>query len=185
MNHDQSEPVVLELALPPRETLGAFLLLGVGKDAAREEIEAHWAQRLIWARKNQFRMPLEDINWAREVINDRERRPRADAGSLTADTSEHVLRRLEERPGGDGKPITRRRLGWRPLDAEKPWAECSPSVAVPDPEAVRDAIRIPDIPQEVPAVATLLQELARMPLDPWALPADLERPSDRQQEPTA
>ena len=71
---DQPAPVVLELAPLPREQLGPFLILGVEKTATREQIEAAWAQRLIAARKHQVGVPLEDINWAREAINDTDRR---------------------------------------------------------------------------------------------------------------
>ena len=60
---DEHEPVVLELAALPREQLGPFLLLGLDKNADAEAIEASWAQRVIWARKNQIRTPLGDINW--------------------------------------------------------------------------------------------------------------------------
>ncbi len=57
---DEQEPVVLDLAPLPREQLGPFLLLGLDKDAGRDQIEANWAKRLIWARKRQFRMALEE-----------------------------------------------------------------------------------------------------------------------------
>ena len=84
---DEHEPVVLELAALPREQLGPFLLLGLDKNADAEAIEASWAQRVIWARKNQIRTPLGDINWAREVVNDPEqmiREPwRAPRGALS------------------------------------------------------------------------------------------------------
>ena len=70
-NHD---PIVLEVAALPREQIGPFLILGVDKDATNAEIEAHWAQRLIWARAKQIRVPLEDVNWAKEILLDREKR---------------------------------------------------------------------------------------------------------------
>src|SRR5688572_1680666 len=76
MAHDG--PLVLKLAPLPRNQVGPFLILGVDKDAPRDAIEAAWAQRLIWARKGQTPVPLEDINWAREVLNDPDRRLRAD-----------------------------------------------------------------------------------------------------------
>ena len=82
------EPVVLELAMLPREQVGPFLLLGLDKAADKAEIDAHWANRLKWARKGQAKIALEDINWAREVLHDTERRIRADAASLNADTSD-------------------------------------------------------------------------------------------------
>jgi hypothetical protein len=95
----EQEPVVLDLAPLPREQIGPFLLLGVEKDADQKQIEAGWAQRVIWARKRQIAIALADINWAREVINDPDRRVRADVTSLNVDTSARILARLEEQYG--------------------------------------------------------------------------------------
>src|SRR5205823_5211015 len=111
---EEKEPVVLELAPLPREQIGPFLLLGVDKHAGPGEIEANWAQRVIWARKNQIGVALGDINWAREVINDPERRIRADLTSLNIDTAQGTLQRLAEEYG-PGKEGTR----WQALDVEK------------------------------------------------------------------
>src|SRR5882757_9439342 len=94
---DQDAPVVLKLASLPRNQIGPFLILGVDKDAGKESIEAAWAQRLIAARKSQTAVPLEDINWAREIITDPERRLRADAVSMSIETSEGTLRQLRDR----------------------------------------------------------------------------------------
>src|SRR5438270_4274681 len=110
---DEQEPVVLELAALPREQIGPFLLLGVDKDAGPEEIEANWAQRVIWARKNLLRTALGDINWAREVITDPERRVRADLTSLNTDTADGVLHRLSAQYG------TSPRGTWQAVDEEK------------------------------------------------------------------
>ena len=164
---DTHEPVVLELAPLPREKIGPFLLLGVGKDAAKEQIEANWAQRVIWARKNQIRILLEDINWAREAISDPERRLRSDVASLNADTAEGTVRRLAARysAGEAAGP------GWKPLDSERDLSDYVPAVSVPDPEEVRAAIVVPEVPQEVPAAGRLLEQFLAVPLDPWA--ADL------------
>src|SRR6516162_2079496 len=90
-------PVILDLAPLPRAQIGPFLILGVDKDADRDAIEAAWAQRLIWARKNLTQSPLEDINWAREMMSDSDRRVRADVGSLNVDTTDGVLKRLRQR----------------------------------------------------------------------------------------
>src|SRR5205807_1510662 len=77
----------VELAPLPREQVGPFLLLGVAKDADAETIEAHWAQRVLWARQGKTHVPLEDIHWARQVLRDPERRLAADAASLNPDTA--------------------------------------------------------------------------------------------------
>src|SRR5438445_10247687 len=93
------EPVVLDLAPLPREQIGPFLLLGLDKDADKEQIEANWARRIIWARKNLTRLALEDINWAREVISDTDKRVRADSASFNLDTADGLLRRWSTRFG--------------------------------------------------------------------------------------
>src|SRR5262245_30311364 len=120
-------PLVLELASLPRDQIGPFLLLGVDKEAGKEEVEAHWAQRVIWARKQQVRVALEDVNWAREVLSDPDRRARADAGSLNADTAAQALRRLAERyHAGEGGP------GWKPRDDGRFLTDYAPAAEVPD-----------------------------------------------------
>jgi hypothetical protein len=159
------EPVVLELAPLPREQVGPFLLLGLDKNADAEEVEAHWAQRVIWARKNQTRVPLEDINWAREAIRDAERRIRSDLVSLNLDTAAGLLRQLAARFGVGARP----RPGWKVLDSEQDFGDHTPATEVPDPQSVRAAIVVPDIPLEVPAAGRLLEQLVTQPLDPWAL----------------
>src|SRR5947209_14109801 len=92
-------PIVLDVAALPREQIGPFLILGVDKDAANSQIEAHWAQRLIWSRAKQVRTPLEDVNWAKEVLLDRDRRVMADAISLNPDTSGGELREVLAKHG--------------------------------------------------------------------------------------
>jgi hypothetical protein len=159
------EPVVLELAPLPREQVGPFLILGLDKDADKDQIEANWARRIIWARKGQTRLPLEDINWAREAVSDPEKRLRADVLSLNVDLSDGTLRRLGQRYGLAGAAPA---AGWQPLDREKELSHYVPAVEVPDPEAVRAAIAVPEVPAEVPAAGRLLEEFARAPLDPWA-----------------
>jgi hypothetical protein len=161
---DEKDPVVLELAALPREQLGPFLILGVDKSAGEKEIEANWAQRVIWARKNQIRIPLGDINWAREVINDPDRRVRADLTSLNFDTAQGVLQRLREEYGA-----ARVGTNWQPLDVEKSLDEFVPLAEVPDAAVVRSSIAIPQARTEIPAVLNLLQAFVQEPLDPWSL----------------
>jgi hypothetical protein len=160
------EPVVLELAPLPREQIGPFLLLGLEKDADAEQIEASWARRVIQARRQQVNIALEDVNWAREVINDPSKRVRADAASLNLDTAEGVLRQLLKRFGGEPGTTT-----WLPRDHEKDLRDYTPAAEVPDLRSVRDAIVVPETAEEVPFVPQLLQELAQAALacDPWAL----------------
>src|SRR5262245_37744176 len=119
---DNPQPVVLELDPLPREQIGPFLLLGVDKDVTPEQIDAAWAERLKRARKGQQRIALQDINWSREVINDPDRRVRADVTSLNLDTADGVLRRLAEYYGLTGGPT------WRPLDQPRALADYSPAI---------------------------------------------------------
>lgn len=165
MANRDAEPVILELAPLPREKTGPFLLLGVEKDADKELIEASWARRVIGARKNQISVPLENVNWAREIINDPLRRVRADVTSLNIDTADRAVSRLEKRysasaPNGQSWPVR---------DVEKSLADYTPAVEVPDAESVRSAIVLPEVPEDVPALARLLEGWAQQPLNPWGI----------------
>jgi hypothetical protein len=162
--NDFQEPVVLELAPLPREKIGPFILLGLEKDATAEEIEAHWAQRVIWARKNQIGVALTEINWAREVLNDPDKRIRADAASLNVDVTTRVLKDLAQRYGADPAGPT-----WQPLQADPPLTEVTPPIEIPDPEEVRRTIPIPEVPDDLPGVSWILDEFLKEPLDPWDL----------------
>jgi hypothetical protein len=158
------EPVVLELAPLPRDQIGPFLILGLDKDADPEQIEANWAERLKWARKNQTRLALEDINWAREILRDPDRRVVADAASLNVETTDGVLRSLAQRyTAGKGASL------WQPLDVEKPLADYTPPAEIPEAREVLAAITVPEVPREVPMVTALLDRLAQEALDPWDL----------------
>jgi hypothetical protein len=159
-------PVVLEPAPLPRTQVGPFLILGLDKDADRDAIEAAWAQRLIWARKNLTQCPLEDINWARAMMHDPDQRIRAAAVSLNIDTTDGVLRQLRERFQGKGQ------LGARPIDIEKNLADYEPAIELPDLEEVRSLIPPPEIPRDVPAVRLILEEFVRQPIDPWEISFD-------------
>jgi hypothetical protein len=155
-------PVILELAPLPREQIGPYLLLGVEKAATPEEVEAAWAKRLIWARKKQVKVALEDINWAKEVLGEPDRRVTADAASLNLDTVDGVLKRLEQKYENAGANSS-----CQPLDEEKDLAEAAPALEVPDPATVAAGIQVPDIPREFPVVRALLEQFAKEPVDPW------------------
>jgi hypothetical protein len=157
------QPMVLQLAPLPRQQIGPFLILGVDKDAPKDVIEAAWAQRLIWARKNQVRVALEDINWAREIINDPERRVRADAVSFNLDTTDGLLTKLRARYQGKGRAAA----GCQPLDIEKNLSEYSPPTPVPDIAEVRAQVPLPEVPRDVPAVKVILEQAVQAPVDPW------------------
>jgi hypothetical protein len=162
--NDQQEPVTLELAPLSREKIGPFILLGLEKDAGSEEIEAHWAQRVIWARKNQIDVPLTDVNWARETLNDPDKRVRSDADSFNVDVTARTLQDLLQRYGvGPAGPA------WQPLEIEPAPGEFAASVEIPDPEALRQAIPLPEVPDELPGVEWLLDEFLKEPIDPWDL----------------
>lgn len=166
-----NNPVILELAPLPREQVGPFLLLGLEKTADKEKVEASWAKRVIWARKDKIKVALEDINWAREILNDKDRRIRADAASLNLDTTDGILRDLVLRYGGEAVAAR-----CKPLDVEKNLADFSLPIEMPDVEEVKNAIAVPDIPEEMPAVRFLLEKFLQEPLDPWQLPLSAPNP---------
>ncbi len=56
---------------------------------------------------------------------------------------------------------------WTPLDVEKPPAADVPAADIPDADALRRAIALPPIPDDVPGVEALLQAFAQELLDPW------------------
>jgi len=161
-------PVVLQLAPLPRTQIGPYLLLGVAKDASREVIEAQWADRVKWARRGLIKTPLEDINWAREMLSSTEQRLRSDAVSLNVDTTAGTLRKLQQRYQGPPQD----RLGAHPLDAEKWLAGYTPPTPVPSLAEVRAAIQPPAPPRAVPAVRVVLENFARAPVDPWQVELD-------------
>ncbi len=161
-------PIMLQLAPLPRTQIGPFLILGIDKDADREAIEAGWAERVKMARKGAIKTPLEDINWAREMVTGVENRLRSDAVSLNVDTTDGTLRRLRERyQGGAGAGA-----GCTPLDEEKWLADYAPPTPVPPVEEVRAAVRLPAVPRDVPAVRVVLENFVRTPVDPWQVRLD-------------
>lgn len=160
-----SAPVVLELASLPREQMGPFLLLGLDKAAPAPTVERHWADRLKWARRNLVKVPLEDINWARETLNDPERRIKYDAGSLNIDSTDQTLHELGRRYGLSGGKVVRQ---WQALDLEKALEGYTPSVEIPAPAAAAHPIVTVEVPEAMPAARALLEELARQVIDPWA-----------------
>jgi hypothetical protein len=158
-----TNPIVLEVAVLPREQIGPFLILGVDKDAASPEIEAHWAQRLIWSRAKSIRIPLEDVNWAKEVLLDRERRVTADVTSLNPDTSTGELRQILEKQG----PLEPETPTWQPQEGPLPdLPEPAPNL-VPELETIRAGLVAPEVPLELPAVSRLIEEFRSVRLDPW------------------
>lgn len=156
-------PYQLELAVLPREQIGPFLILGVDKDASTEEIQAHWAQRLIWARARQIRTPLEDVNWAKELLNDRERRVAADVSSMNADTLPGEFRQLLEKHG----PLEPEVPGWKPVEPPLVDLPEIPSEMLPDLATLQAAVTVPEPLWEFPGVPRILAEAVSAPLDPW------------------
>ena len=159
------EPMTLELATLSREQMGPFLILGVGKEGDKEQIEAQWALRLRQCLSKKVIMAREDVNWAKEMLGDKDKRLRADAASLNLDVADGTVGQLTTRynAGANGG------RAWQPLDREKPLADYMPAAEVPDLEAVRASVAAPEVPEDLPAVAQLLERLAQTALDPWNL----------------
>lgn len=156
-------PAPHELGPLPRQQIGPFLTLGVDKDADIDTIEAAWAQRLIWARKGLVNITLEDINWARDSLKDSEKRTRTDAGSLNLESADGLLRQLKQRFQGKDPESG----SCKPIDVEKSLADYVPAVPVPSLEEVRQALVLPQVPREMPAVPLILRQMLAEELDPW------------------
>jgi len=161
-------PIVLQLAPLPRTQIGPFLILGVEKDASREVIEAAWAEKVKMARRGQIKTPLEDINWAREMLTGKESRVRCDAVALNVDTSDGTLKKLKERYQGKQQVEIR----CKPIDTEKWLADYAPATPVPKVEEIRNLVQLPTIPQDVPAVRVMLENFVKEPIDPWQVELD-------------
>lgn len=174
MAEPTNEPLVLDVAALPREQMGPFLLLGVDKDADNKEIEAHWAQRLIWARAKQVRTPLEDVNWAKEQLLDRDRRVLADVTSFNADTCTGDLKQMLEKHG----PLEPETPAWTPLESPLPELPPLESSALPDTDQLRATLTVPEIPLVIPTVDRILSELSTVAIDPWSimLPNSISEP---------
>ena len=161
-------PIVLQLAPLPRTQIGPFLILGVDKDATRETIEAAWAEKVKQARRGQIKTPLEDINWAREMLSNKESRIRCDAVALNIDATDGTLRKLKEKFQGKHQAEIR----CKPIDTEKWLADYTPAVPVPGVEELRQQVQLPEVPRDVPAVRVMLEKFVSEPIDPWNLPLD-------------
>jgi hypothetical protein len=147
---------------PTREVAGPFLILGVDKDVDEATVDAHWAERVLWCRKGQTRLALEDVHWARELLRDPSRRPAADAASLNADLATGEVRRLARLYHIDGSPP-----GWEPLDPEPPIE--LPAAIEADAAEIAAEFTPPDVPLELPATARWLEHFAAAALDPWGV----------------
>ena len=163
-----SAPIVLQLAPLPRTQIGPFLILGVDRNADRETIEAAWAEKIKQARRGQTKTPLEDINWAREMLMNKETRIRCDAVALNIDTTNGTLKKLRERYQGKQQVEIR----CKPIDTEKWLAGYTPPTPVPPVAEIRQLVRLPEIPREAPAVRVMLENFVKEPLDPWQVQLD-------------
>lgn len=150
----------IEIVPLPREKAGPFLILGVGKDATAEQIEAAWAQRVLWARQGKTSIPLGDIHWARETLRDPERRLDADAASLNLDTQAGELARLQRLYG-----LEPDRPSWTPADPEPPPDG-------PDAATLLAQLPLPPEPLEVAGLERFLDDFANESIDPWSAATD-------------
>ena len=113
-----------------------------------------------------IKVPREDVNWAHEILKEIDKRIRSDVCSLNTDTTDGVLSQLTDRYGVAGGQPGR---VWQPLDNEKPLADYIPPAEVPNVAEVRAALVVPETPEETPFAALLLERIARIDLDPWAV----------------
>jgi len=150
--------------LSMREVAGPFLILGVDKDADVATIDAHWAERVLWCRKGQSKLALEDVHWARDLLRDPARRAHADAASLNPDLASGEVRRLARLYHIDGSPP-----GWEPHDPEPPIE--LPAAVASDPDAIAAEFPTPDVPLELPATSRWLEHFGAAAIDPWGVDA--------------
>jgi hypothetical protein len=165
MSSDES--LVLELVALPRDQVGPFLLLGLDKDATPEQIEAHWAQRVLWARKGRIRTPLEDINWAREVLRDADQRAVAEVASLNVVLSDGYLHKLAESFGLEGRPGTATRPQWQPLEKEEGGRMKDEEESIDPPSVSPPSLE--EVMAEFPSAVELLRRAVQEPIDPWSV----------------
>lgn len=158
-----TKPVLLELASLPREQIGPYLILGLPKEATRNQIEENWADRIRWVRRNLISIPLGDINWAREMLSTEEKQAQADAASLNTDTASDTLAALLAKYGFASGEI------WKPVDVPTPPETNSPAIEIPTPEKILGEIQLRDISHAFPQVPLLLEGMCMKPIDPWAL----------------
>src|SRR5262249_29100361 len=136
-----TDPIVLKLAPLPRNQIGPFLILGVDKDAPSDAVEQAWAQRLIAARKGQLAIPLEDVNWAREILNDPERKIRADVISLNIETTDGTLKKLRD-SFRQASPAA------QPIDVDPDLSGYTPNVPTLTIDEVEEQLNLPNRPPE-------------------------------------
>jgi hypothetical protein len=65
---------------------------------------------------------------------------------------------------------------WQPLDRESVLPDIA-AVPFPESAAVRARIDVPLVPEEMPAVKAVLEQLVETNFDPWNLPLPTERSS--------
>jgi hypothetical protein len=146
-----------------RSQVGPYFILGLDKDASPQQIEAHWARRVVSARKNQIPPSLADVNWAREALSDLARRIHADVSTLNRDTHQAALRAV----GTAWGCLEAQAPSWTPLPGEEPPIDYLPDWDIPDPSELRRTIVLPSVPQPGPIVLALLQQWLDQPLDVW------------------
>ncbi|MCX7701708.1 MAG: hypothetical protein N2039_12600 [Gemmataceae bacterium] len=157
------KPLELLTATLPREQIGPFLLLGVDKDATLQEIEAAWRQRVEWVEQGQLGVSVDDLNWAKEILLDADRRILADLGSLNPDTSDGQLRQMLAVQGSDEWE----RPHWPIRDVPLPDAPSIPAEWLDDRPADESSLHIPDVPLVIPGLERILAESRQQPVDPW------------------
>ena len=55
------------------------------------------------------------------------------------------------------------------MQVDQPPSENLPPVHIPDPEEIRRAIPIPEVPNDLPGVGWMLDQFLKEPIDPWDL----------------
>jgi hypothetical protein len=146
--------------LPLRERAGPFLILGIDKDADAATIAAQFERQRHAVQAGLCHWTLDDLDWARNELQDAKQRLAADLNSLDVDLASGEIHRLARLYSlADGRP------GWEPLDPE-PKVELMPPAAVSVERLVADVPQ-PDVPLEIPAINRWLDQFAHQVADPW------------------
>jgi hypothetical protein len=102
------------------------------------------------------------------MLTGKESRIRCDAVALNVDTTDGTLRKLKDRYQGKQQVEIR----CKPIDSEKWLANYVPPTSAPPIEEIRQAVRLPEIPRDVPAVRVMLENFVKEPIDPWQVQLD-------------
>jgi hypothetical protein len=145
-----------------REMAGPFLILGVDKDVDDAKIESQYELQRAAVERGECHWSIDDLEWAKRILNDPYRRLEADLDNLNSDLASGEVHRLQRLYHLDGSPP-----GWEAIDPEPPID--LPNNDAIDPLTLTKDIPTPEIPFELPAINAWLEQFAAAITDPWTM----------------